>query len=487
MGESRRLVPFARHRFVPALCVSVHLWALGQHVRAERLPSIEHNPLTCLPNDAFAQVAALIHPDEEIRTARVYFRSDTYPDFYFVEMDPFEGGFRAFLPIPAGETHRVIYYIEAVDLEFNSSRTEEHDPEVASQGECRRRDPLLAVFPGDSPSLIVGALTSGAAAMPPGFQVVGITGFVGLVGATGGGSGAAIAAVGGVAGAGATVGLVKARGGGQTDTASTVPTTTSNLPATSTSMTFTTTSTSPSTTTSTSPGTTTSISTATSTTTPASVSACFTAVDSDGASGCSVMFDASCSAGNIISYTWWFADNPPLETTTDLATVTHDWSLDPACGTPFTRLVRLVVTGADGSTAETRANIDPTSPGLEVRRMTADWIQTSFVSHLVSPGSSERLAGQVILNQSRVDLTDDSTPFRHDLRGRAGKNTVEAVIVSGNDREIFWRFDFSASERFVAGSIQVDGGQVLSRDGRSVVFRMTGARGERVRWSFRLR
>ena len=65
-------------------------------------------------------------------TAKVYFRSDKYPEFYYVVMtlnDPAEH-FLAILPKPGPETERVIYYVEAVDRTFSGARTVEYDPKI---------------------------------------------------------------------------------------------------------------------------------------------------------------------------------------------------------------------------------------------------------------------------------------------------------------------------------------------------------------------
>jgi hypothetical protein len=75
-----------------------------------------------------------------------------------------------------------------------------------------------------------------------------------------------------------------------------------------------------------------------------------------------VVFDASCSTGIIVSYAWWFSDDPPFERTTTEATTSYDWNDNPECGTPFTKLVILTVTAQGGATDQTQSNINPTSP-----------------------------------------------------------------------------------------------------------------------------
>jgi hypothetical protein len=200
-----------------------------------------------------------------------------------------------------------------------------------------------------------------------------------------------------------------------------------------------------------------------------------------------VDFDASCSTGNIVSYTWRFSDNPPFEETITLPTTAYDWSDNPSCGTPFSRLVRLTVTDTVGATATTQANINPTLPaGLETMEQTADSLHTSFTSRLMPPISSGRIQIQVVSNGHQMDVTDNAMPHRHDLNGRVGTNTVEAILTSAPPIPIAWELDFSGSDHFVPGSLRIEAGQVMMQAGHSITFRLTGTPGERIKLTFRL-
>jgi hypothetical protein len=173
---------------------------------------IVHGGIECLSHEHYPQVDAVIPPGAMVQTSRVYFRSDKYPDFYYVEMTkehPTIDDFQAILPKPGEETERIIYYLESVDTEFDSLQTPEFDPEVIAADECRRRG-APAWFEGD-PEIIVGATVPGAAAIPPGFSALGITGFVNSLGVL-----STVGLAGGAAGgvAGATAGTVLIVGGG---------------------------------------------------------------------------------------------------------------------------------------------------------------------------------------------------------------------------------------------------------------------------------
>ncbi len=170
---------------------------------------IEHSEIECVTHDHHPRVDAGIRPGDQVQTSRVYFRSDKYPDFYYVDMTkehPTIDDFQAILPKPGPETERIIYYLESVDTKFESLQTPEFDPEVIDAEECRRRG---GAWVEEEASIVIGALQPGAAAIPPGFQAIGITGFVnslGVLSTIGGG------AAGGVVGT--TAGAILVVGGG---------------------------------------------------------------------------------------------------------------------------------------------------------------------------------------------------------------------------------------------------------------------------------
>jgi len=113
-------------------------------------------------------------------------------------------------------------------------------------------------------------------------------------------------------------------------------------------------------------------------------------------------------------------------------------------------------------------------------------LETSFTSFLGVPPYDGSARGQVLLNDRRVDSTNSSAPFMHTWRSVGEKNTVEAYTTVPFDGEGFWRFDYSAAENFVAGSLTVEQGRAISRDARAIVFRLSGASGERIKFSYRL-
>jgi hypothetical protein len=474
---------------------------------AQGAPEILHDPIDCIGKGEYLVVDATILPSSEIRAAKVYFRSDKYPKFYFVEMALEGTTFSAVLPKPTPETEQVVYYIEALDRGFNNTMSEEHTTAVKQQ--CDQDDPA-AIFLGEDPGIIVGATEAGATVFPPGFETVGIIGTLssaGLLSGVGGGPG--VGTVVAIGGAAAGAGGLAVAAGGTTESTTTTPSgampavTTSThgsttvpgvtttvpepTPGPSTSTTTTTTTTVPG------PGTTTTVVPTSTTSTPptttiaAALTACFTVSDADGASGCRVNFDASCSTGDIVDYAWRFQDNPPVTVSGPSETASYDWTSDPACGGPFTRLVRLTVTDSSNDTAQVQININPNGPGLMATvRAPITGLQSSFTSHLMFPPSQGRLESRVNINAEQWIVTDNSAPYIHKINGKREWNSIEGHLTSPSKQGVLWRFDFAASEHFIPGSIRVESGVVASQDTHSIVFRLSGAPGEVVKFEYRL-
>ena len=110
----------------------------------------------------------------------------------------------------------------------------------------------------------------------------------------------------------------------------------------------------------------------------------------------------------------------------------------------------------------------------------------AFTSFLSVPPFDGHARGFVTLNNVRTFNTNNSTPSNHAAQGRLGENEVEAYLATPTDTPGSWRFDFSGADGFVAGSIKVQSGQIIARDSRSVVFRLSGTPGERVKFTFQL-
>jgi len=112
-------------------------------------------------------------------------------------------------------------------------------------------------------------------------------------------------------------------------------------------------------------------------------------------------------------------------------------------------------------------------------------LSTSFTSRLEVPPGDGGVRGQITLNEARIDGTDNTAPYRHEVAGRDGENVVEAALLPGSPAEGRWRFLFESSRYFQTGSFTVEAGEVLTRTPSEIVFRIA-ADGQRVRFRYRL-
>ncbi len=99
------------------------------HQEAQPLgsPLITHDPVECVVENQHPLFHAALETPGELHTVKLYFHAQDYSDYYYVEMVDRGGDvYEASLPIAAAETEGIVYYIEAVALSFNTSRTAEY-------------------------------------------------------------------------------------------------------------------------------------------------------------------------------------------------------------------------------------------------------------------------------------------------------------------------------------------------------------------------
>ena len=149
------------------------------------MPVINHDPVDCVIENVHPLFQASVQAQGGLHTVKIYFHAKDYNDFYYVEMAAAGDVWQASLPIATPETHGFVYYIEAVDLSFNTSRTAEHTTEVTGENDCERRDE-------GAPPIAVGSTVPSAPAVPEGFLATGIARLItstGAAQAVGGGIG----------------------------------------------------------------------------------------------------------------------------------------------------------------------------------------------------------------------------------------------------------------------------------------------------------
>jgi hypothetical protein len=498
--------------------------------------AISHDGLECWPSDRYPVLSGTLLPPDEVRSLRVYFRSEAYPDFYFVDatVQP-DGRLEAVLPLAAPDTRRVVYYLEAVGRSFETARTREWLPEVSDSEDCRRRDPMLALFPDRIPSLVVGAVRAGAPALPPGFLAAGIA-------AAGSGGIGATAVVGIVAG-GVVGGVVVANGGsenmssattsvlvspppisipgGSTSTAPTPTTTVSSsppptAPSTTTSTpgpsTTTTTTTPTSTTTTTTP-------TSTSTTTTTSVPTTTTTSAPPGADmAVTLSAPGSVALANPIRYSVLVRNNGPSGATGVRVTISLPLSVSfqsastgscsGAFGSVECNLGPMAAGGSAGieitvltlqigivtATASVSANEPDPAPGnnsdsattnvtLLLRESSESFVRLGI--HLDAPPSDGGDRGEVVVDSTLVGV-DDTAPVELTVSAEPGEHVVEAVLTRSTGRRGTWRFELRPSPGIDVAAIQVDSGEVIASEPRVVSFHARGDAGERLRFRYQV-
>lgn len=198
----------------------------------------------------------------------------------------------------------------------------------------------------------------------------------------------------------------------------------------------------------------------------------------------SINFDADCSVGDrdggtsaITSYEWDFGDGRPGA---EGRFVSRQFPRSDLYG------VKLTVTNGDDRQATTTQFIvveARTGSAVEPRALRTD---VAFTSHLEFSREGATVNARLSVNDSGTETRSSPAPLRHQLRARGGENLVLGRLLTEAMGPGQWRFDFASAPGFVPGSLQVVSGQVLALYRQSVVFRVTGESGSRVRFSFRL-
>jgi hypothetical protein len=132
-------------------------------------PVIEHRPVGCVEAGLFPRVTARFGPPTAISRARVYFRAEGTPNWYYLGMQAEGNVFSGVLPRPGKSTKRIEYYVEATDKAVVTTKSAEFSATVVSHaGECPAGESVavsLTKGPSDKPL----AAAPGAPSSPPGF------------------------------------------------------------------------------------------------------------------------------------------------------------------------------------------------------------------------------------------------------------------------------------------------------------------------------
>jgi hypothetical protein len=193
---------------------------------------IDHKAVGCIVVGKYPKMNACFTPQANLARARVYFRPEGTPSWYYVEMKSDQPCFAGTLPKPGKKLvgKKIEYYVEGQDKTFNAGRTAEFGPVVVNSAqECKKDVPVapflnnatVAVFPGLPAGFVGGGIGTAA--------VVGVA----AAGAAAAGTAAVVAT-----NNDDTTTTTVAVGGGNTTTTlaptptTTAPTTTTTLPRT---------------------------------------------------------------------------------------------------------------------------------------------------------------------------------------------------------------------------------------------------------------
>jgi hypothetical protein len=137
-----------------------------------------------------------------------------------------------------------------------------------------------------------------------------------------------------------------------------------------------------------------------------------------------------------------------------------------------------------GGTSDPNPGNDSRTVSTTVTLKAGETLETSFLSEVQSD-SSAPLQSSIEMNGLPAASVPGRGIHRHRMIPQSGPNVL-AGFVSGSHLEgALWRFDFSATEGFVPGSIAVEAGEVLSATAQAVVFRLAGGE-TRIRFRFQM-
>jgi hypothetical protein len=132
-------------------------------------PVIDHRPIGCIEAGHFPRVTARLGPPAAISRARLYFRAQGTPNWYYLGMQAEGNVFSGVLPRPGKSLKRIEYYVEATDKALVTTKSAEFSAAVVTRAsECAAGE-SVAVALTKGPSEKPLAATPGAPSSPPGF------------------------------------------------------------------------------------------------------------------------------------------------------------------------------------------------------------------------------------------------------------------------------------------------------------------------------
>jgi hypothetical protein len=171
--------------------------------------------------------------------------------------------------------------------------------------------------------------------------------------------------------------------------------------------------------------------------------------------------------------------NVPAGGTSEVRTAVF---LPTAAGT-LRGTVRAVAFGCDTNSGNDTVNV--TTSASFLRAPEGDEVRLRLRSELTVE-SNRGGRGTLLLNDTAPVPTESGAIHIVNVMGRAGGNHLEARLSGGELAPGRWWFDFADTPEFVAGSIRVDSGPVISVGDRAVGFTV-GKESGVIRFGFELR
>jgi hypothetical protein len=442
---------------------------------------IDHKQVDCVLAGQPPLLNACFTPPEEIVRARVYYRLGEAA-WQFAPLVPEGSCFGAVLPRPTRNDGTLRYYLEAVDLASQSTKSSEYRALVV-QDPNACAGVMAAVKPGPTQ---VASAGSKKKTLP----------FI-LIGAGAAGAGVALAAGGGdsatttftlTASLPATVSstIISSSSTTPESTSTTVPgsstTTTPGSSSTTLGPATTTTTLPGSTTTTTLPGTTTTTTTlpgTTTTTTSTTVATTSTTMaPTTTTQPCTYGVTPSTEGFGLLGGTGSLTVTTAASCAWNLSSSQPAWLHPSQTSGSGTRVVNYVVDGLVVGSRNGDIYVDQSpSAAVHVTQSAGGGLQNApvvWIEMAIAGGS-----GQIVWNGASATYAAEGTTSVQAPLG-AGSNRVEALLVSADGKPGVWRFSFAPAVK----GLRPLAGKADSVTPDSITFRLSGRPGERVVFAF---
>jgi hypothetical protein len=206
-------------------------------------------------------------------------------------------------------------------------------------------------------------------------------------------------------------------------------------------------------------------------------------------SDCEVRVNATCVSQPVDRYDWVLDTEDEFDRVTvsdGPATFEHTWD-DDDCKDGSTIGFSLTVHRGAATSSATKSLFVPGEDDLKAPA--AQPLRSLRMTTVLElPSSGERGRAQIQLDGVAVSpAVWSGEPVELRVDAAAGTREVAAVVMGGRGEPGLLRIDLSSALEVVPGSLRASEGSVLTQGPRTLVFRLAGHPGERVRFTFELR